>query len=147
MYTWFTFLYTWSQHKIINQLYTNKLKKKKQWGKTVMLNTLEKIWVTKSENTLKFYLKNTYIYIKHLHFFTFGEFQGRSAPTTSLVTQRHLSISSNLATELPSNFQDLVLKCKETIGNHQVFIKSFPCERERPVCTKRISFQKNKKWC
>ena len=25
MYTWFTLLYTWSQHKIINQLYTNKL--------------------------------------------------------------------------------------------------------------------------
>lgn len=33
MYTWFTFLYTWSQHKIINQLYTNKLKKKKAVGK------------------------------------------------------------------------------------------------------------------
>ena len=30
MYTWFTLLYTWSQHKIINQLYTNKLKKKKE---------------------------------------------------------------------------------------------------------------------
>ena len=80
-----------------------------------------------------------YIYIKCLHLSTFGESQGRSASTTSLVIQRHLSISSNLATELPSNFQHLILKYKETTGNHQVFIKSFPCERERPVCTKKIS--------
>lgn len=30
MYAWFTFPYTWSQHKITNQLYTNKFLKKKE---------------------------------------------------------------------------------------------------------------------
>lgn len=62
----------------------------------------------------------------------------------SLDTQRHLSTSPNLATEPPSNFQHLILKYKETISNHQMFVKSLPHERERPVWTNRSSFQKEK---
>ena len=30
MYNWFTFLYAWNQHNIVNQLYSNKLFFQKQ---------------------------------------------------------------------------------------------------------------------
>lgn len=34
MYNWFTLLYTWKQHKIINQLKSNKIKNQKNVKQT-----------------------------------------------------------------------------------------------------------------